>query len=408
MTLTITQIYERYSEIDFDRTISVKRMNPDGSYEASWQDLSILLSKYPSILRDSVDAISLKLPNNDYSAGTITSDNVTLNLRNERGQVSNEEDARSIFFGFIRHRSLLKIEDGFTDKFTDPDNPVAVTTETFLGFIDDTLSNSNFNNRESIVVTDLLTTLMKELTVADLGTPSFTDLESLVLVIMDRAHFTDFFTVVVGNINAGFNFTTFDLTQYEDGVTVLELFQDFSIDHSLSIVQGGVFFYKPFTPTSSTIYNFDTTPERKGKDFKDFNSGAKNVRDKLYWEGSNLSELDPDRIYNKSFTYDILGVTDGTNRTNFLAYIIDEVSPRKESFTFPVKFFPTIQILDKIGITREGFLPDDAWIIGNIRLGTSRFRRTIGSIKILGSDRWMVRGIKHDKKPRTWLTVQKV
>ena len=409
MTLTQIQIYERYSEIDFDRTIYIKRRNTDGTYESTWQDLEQITS-YPIVLKDTVEAITKRLPNDDYSAGTITVDNVTLKVRNDKGWVSNEDDSRSIFFGYTRHKSLVKIEDGFIDKYTDPDNPVAVVTETFLGFIDDTQSDSSFDNVEVIVVTDQLTTLLQELTIDDLGSISYTTLEDFVFAVMNRDHFKDFFTVSSGNINAGFNFAAFDHTQYDGGDNMLDVFQDFSIDHSVPIVQEGVFYYKAFVPSVSVLYNFDTTPERKGSKFKNFNSGAKQVRDKLYWEGTNISKLAADRLYNKEFKYDIKGVTGSVDRQAFLDWLIASggKADRKESFTFSVKFFPGAKILDKRGLLREGFLPEDAWVIGNIRLGTSRFKRAIGSIQIPASEEWMIRGIKHDKKLTTWLTVKKV
>ncbi|MHA1972976.1 MAG: hypothetical protein ACTSW1_08285 [Candidatus Hodarchaeales archaeon] len=407
MTLTIEQIYDRYAEPEFARTISIKRRNVDGSYEASYSDIKDL-TKYPVVTKDAVDQINISLPNNEYSSGTITSDNVTLKLKNERGQVSNEGTETSMFAGFIRHKSLVKIESGYVDKYTDPLNPVEVTEVVFEGFIDDSLSDSNFNNIETIVVTDLMTTLLKEITVSDVGAVGIDTLETVMLELMDRPPFTDFFTVGAGNINAGFDFTLVDISQYDDGETLLDVIQDLSVDHSVAHIVDGDFIYEPFDPSASLIYNFGTSPERKGNRFSNYKSGAVSVKDKLYWEGTALSELAANRVYNRPFTYDIKGITDATNRGNFLAYIIDEVSPRKRVFDMPVKFLPTLKLLDKIAVVREGFLPADAWIIGNIVLGTSKFKRAIGSIQIAGSDRWIIRAIRHDNELITWLTLQEI
>jgi len=89
MNLTLQQIWERYSEIDFIRTIEIKRRLPNGTYESSWQNVETLANRKINTL-EAVQDISIQVPNDTYSLGTVTVDNATLLFENPYGEMSNE------------------------------------------------------------------------------------------------------------------------------------------------------------------------------------------------------------------------------------------------------------------------------------------------------------------------------
>lgn len=408
MTLTVKQIYERYSVREFCRIIEVKRLNADGaSYESDWQNIEEL-SKL-KLLDKSVGSISKKIANNNYAFGIVSVGNVTLSLNSKNGQFDDENNTSSIFFGYTRHKSLIRIRDGFVDYYTDSNNPVNVYETVFEGFIDITSTGTKVddeNFKQNLVCIDLLSFLLKDYTISDMGTLSSTTLETLIYEILNRSEFTDFFTVSSGNINAGYDISSFDISQYEGQTQLFTLFEDFSIGHSFFYVKDNVFYYRA---TTSGLTNVITIGDKKLEKFANYNSGISNVFEKLYWEDEDSITFTASAIkYNRSKTINVKGCTDSTQRQSLLDNIGATSKIQRKEFTINIPYYMNIYVMDTVTIETPQIIPSDAFIWGLSKWGENKkWRKPLGADNIPNNASWLVKSVKHNQF-KTILILQEI
>lgn len=394
MTLTLLQIYNRFSEREYVRKIEVKRRNADGStYENDWQDVEALSGL--KLLDKAYKSISYKLPNSNYNFGIVTVGNTQVVLNSKNGQFDDETNSSSIFNGFLRHKSLLRIRDGYVDNFTDPDNPVDVLSTVFEGFIDDT-SNSTRVDKDNLIQTlqcvDLLSFLLKDNTIADMGVLTSTTLETLILEILDRSPFTDFFSVSSGNITAGYDINPFDVSQYEEQTQLYTLFENFSLGHSFFFVKDEVFFYQDVTASNSSSLEIG---KKKLIEFSSYGNGINNVFEKLFWQDSSESFAAVPNTFNRSKTIDITGATNTTQRQNLLNFIGGITKQKRIRFQLKIPYFPDVFILDEIVVQSPEIIPNDAFVWGVSKWGEARWRKGLKADNISSTDTWLVREVKH-------------
>lgn len=394
MTLTLLQIYDRFSEREFVRKIEIKRRNSDGStYESTFQDVEALSGL--RLLDNAVKNTSYKLPNSNYNFGIVTVGNTSVVLNSKNGQFDDETNSSSVFNGFLRHKSLVRVRDGYVDNFTDPDNPVNVLNTVFEGFIDDT-SNSTKVDKDNLIQTlqciDLLSFLLKDNTIADMGALSSTTLETLILEILDRAPFTDFFTVIAGNINAGYDINPFDVSQYEGQTQLYTLFENFSLGHSFFYVKDGVFNYQDVTEGNASSLVIDS---KKLIEFASYGNGVNNVFEKLFWEDSSESFTAVPNVYNRSKTLNVKGATNGTQRQNLLNFIGGITKQKRARFKAKIPYFPDVFILDEITVLSPEIIPSDAFVWDVSKWDEARWRESLGADNILSETNWLVREVKH-------------
>ena len=413
MTLTMQQIWERYSEIDFVRRVDVCRINTSGVYEndglgnLTWTDINTLVGSRITPL-DVCKDISKQIPDDTYSFGAVTIDNADLLFENPHGEVSDELNINSIFYGYIRHNSMVRIVDGYMDKYTAPTSPTLVTQTTFEGFIDDKQCETSFDDQETIVVVDKLVSLLQRYTKSDLGLSGiYYTSASLILTIMNRSEFTEFFTVNVGNINPGWTFPAFDMDQYEGQTQILTIMQDIALAHSLFYLDEGIFYFSAYQASATVDIDFSTSPERKIK-FKNYNSGAKRVFDRIYWETGNAEYNHPNRVLKEGMSFNIKGVTNVTDQQNYLNYIGPTLGTKKALFELTIPFLPTLKFLNRASVTREGIILPDSFLLDVSQLDVAQLVDPTGAIIINSSVNWIVRGIKHTKKLETILTLEKI
>ena len=407
MALTIEEIYNRYSEAGFVRKVEIRRRNQDGTtYEATWQDVETLSGL--KLLDKSVNNISYTLSNNSYNFGIVNVGNAKVTLNSKNGQFDDEFNSSSVFNGFLRHKSLIRIRDGYVDKYTDPANPVDVLTTVFEGFIDDA-SNSTKVDKDNLLQTlqcvDLLSFLLKENTIADIGTLTSTDLESLIFEILNRTTFTDFFTVSALNINAGYNITSFDISQYEEQTTLYSLFENFSIGHSFFFVKSGVFFYKEITDGNAINFTIDS---KKLIEFSNYNNGISNVFERLDWEDSTESFTASPNKYNRGKTINVKGATNTVQRQNLLNTIGNITKVQRKQIRLKIPYFMNIFILDTINIDSPEIIPEDAFVWAVSKWGEKRWRKALKADNISSSDNWLVRNIKHNDLITTIIVEQDI
>jgi hypothetical protein len=394
MTLTIQQIYERYSQREFKRVIEIKRRNEDGlTYESNWQNVEELSGL--KLLDKSVQNISYKLPNNNYNFGIVNVGNAQVSLNSKNGQFDDERNSGSIFNGFIRHKSLIRIREGYVDKYTDSSNSTDVLINVFQGFIDDT-SNSTKVDNDNLIQTlqciDMLSFLLKDNTISDIGTLTSTTLESLIYEILNRSQFTNFFTVNASNINAGYDINPFDVSQYEEQTTLYSLFENFSAGHSFFYVKDEIFYYQDITSTNTSSLSID---DKKIIEFASYGNGINNIFEVLYWEDSTESFVASPNNYNRSKTINVKGVTNTTQRQNLLNTIGGVTKQQRSRFKLKMPYFPDVFILDEITVQSPEIIPSDAFVWGVSKWGEARWRLPLKADNISSTDSWLVREVKH-------------
>ncbi len=395
MTLTLSQIYTRFSQREFARKIEVKRRNSDGlTYESNFQDVEKLGGL--KLLDNAVKNISSKLPNNNYSFGIVTIGNAQIVLNSKNGQFDDETNNASVFNGFLRHKSLIRVRDGYVDRFTDPNNPVEVLTTVFEGFIDET-SNSTRVDKDNLIQTlqcvDLLSFLLKSLTIADMGMLTKKQLLSeLILEILNRPEFTDFFTVSALNINPGYDVSQFDIDEYDGQTLLYTLFENFSIGHSFFFIKDCVFFYKKITDGDPISFVLDN---KKLIEFSNYDNGIQNVFERLSWEDSSESFTAVPNNFNKGKTINIKGATMGSQRQNLLNTIGGITKQRRRRFKTKIPYFPDIFVLDEITVQSPEIIPEGAFVWGVSKWGEARWKLSLGADNISTTDTWLVREINH-------------
>lgn len=412
MSLTYQQIWERYSHVEFIRRLYVKRLKTDGTYEDDWSEIS------QGLMKDgSVKAISRSLPNNSWQLGYVTVNNVSLEILSAFQEFAGESDPNSIFFGYIRHKSLIKVVDALIDKYTDPDNPVEATVTTFEGLLDATTAQTE-QGYEKITVLDYLS-ILKDINVSEL-TLAQTTMNALVYEIMNRAAFTKYINVSDSTdyINAGYNASSIDVTQYTG--SVLDMLQDLAKGHSIFYVDpdDGYFYFKPATPTSSVQYSFLETNSRK-IDISAWREGLDRQVTNWYWDEQDVdisAEADPAPVNQISNKFSISGVTDATQRQNLLNYLLTQTQYAKPYFKLSLPYFPSIKLLDRVSVQSFGSAPRDALRWGMFAWTSSettnpnvapRWRKPAG-IRISADDEWMVRAISHDANFKTTIELEKI
>ena len=125
---TYKSVWEKYSKVQLRREVFYKRLNADGTYEASFTKLSsIFVNATP------IDGLSRGISNTSWKFGAVTVGAAAFKVLNPYQNFSSEEFAGSIFSGFIRDRSQIKLIDYLHDPDLDA-NTDGITV--FQGVID--------------------------------------------------------------------------------------------------------------------------------------------------------------------------------------------------------------------------------------------------------------------------------
>jgi len=407
MTLTLQQIYERYSNREFARVVEIKRLNQDGvTYENDWQNVEDLSGL--KLLDKAVKSISSNIANSNYNFGIVTVKNLKISLLSKNGQFDDENNSTSVFNGFLRHGTLIRVRDGYIDKYSNPSAPQAVLNTVFEGFIDDTSSSTKVDDKnilQDFLCIDLLAFLLKKYTLADMGVLTSTTIDDLIFEILNRSEFTNFFTVSAANINAGYNATSFDVTQYENQTQLYTLFENISLGHSFFYVRDNVFYY---TNNSIGISNTLEIDYKKAIKLSFYTDGASNVFERLFWyDQPTITYTSPTIKYNKGKTINIEGITDNTQRQNLLDFVGAKLRIQRQEFKLTIPYYMNVNIMDTIFVKIPQIIPDDALIWGYPAWGQKRWRKAIQASNIASSGNWLVREVKHNAF-KTQLTLQQI
>lgn len=411
MSLTYKQIWERESHVEFRRRLYVKRLREDGSYEPTFQEISAGMMK-----EGSINSLSRSLPNNSWQFGRVIFSNVRLEILSAFQEFASENDANSIFSGYIRHLSIVKVVDALIDKYTDPENPVEASVTTFIGLLDSRTATTE-QGSETITALDFLTVL-DEINVNELNLTE-TTLSDLIYEIMNRSEFTKYFNVSDSTtyISPGYNATNIDVYQY-DG-SVLEMIEDLAKGHSIFFVDpdDNYFYFKAVEPTSSVQHSFLEMNNRK-LDISSYREGVDRQITHWYWEDTDpiISAVKtPAPINPRSSTFNIKGITNSTQRQNTLNKVLEKSKDAKPYFKLQLPYFPVVKLLDKVEVQSFGSAPRDAVRWGMFvytdkdtadPLTAPRWRKPAG-IRVSRDDKWIVRGISHDKTFKTTLELER-
>jgi len=402
MTLTILQLFSQYSELKWYRKVYIKRYLPEtDTFESDWHDISNYL------IDGSVEAVNRELPKDNYSFGKVIVSNCSLTVRNVYGEMSDEDNQNSVFYGYQRHNSQIRIVEGYIDDKTDPDNQVAIEAIVFEGIIDDFQAETTMDYKEKFIAKDKLS-ILDRYTMTNLGAISSTTIDTIVYEMMNRAIFSKYFTISASNISSGFDASNVDMSQYTGDETILEVLQNLALGHSIFYIDptDNNFYFKAITPTVAVQYEFKDILAKRIKIDK-YMTGADKVIEDWYWKDTNIVALTTVKKYYTSEAINIKGVTNTVQRTNLLTNIRDRNNTKKLHFDVIIPYFPIIKLLDRVSFERTGVIPDDAYLLDIGRLNIDKLREPVGAISLTTADEFYVRAIKHSKLTTT-IHVQKV
>jgi len=412
MALTFKEIWEQFSHVEFVRRLYLKRLKQDGTYEADFMEIS------QGLMKDgSVRSLSRSLPNSSWRFGYVTVSNVNLDILSAFQEFASENDPNSLFFGYVRNKSIIKVVDAFIDKYTDPDAPVEASVTTFEGLIDSRTATTQ-QGFETVTALDFLSVL-NDINVSEI-TLTETTMNALIYEIMNRSEFTQYFNVSNSTdyINAGYNASSIDTSVYTG--SILEMMQDLAKGHSIFYVDptDNYFYFKPAEPTSAVQYEFLEQNNRK-LDISNYREGVDRQITNWYWDDSSVSissEAFPAPVTKISESFKIDGITNNTQRQNLLDYLVTRTQDAKPYFRLQLPYFPVIKLLDKVVVQSFGSAPRDAVRWGMFIYTSSsttnpntapRWRKPAG-IRISSDNLWMVRSIQHDANLKTTVELEKI
>lgn len=397
MVLALNDLYERYSVRKLARKIEIKRLLPNGTYESDWQDVVALSGL--KLLEDSIPGINYALSDSSYNFGIVTVGNVTIKLNSKNGQFDNEDNSGSIFKNYIRHKSQVRIRDGYVDYYSsDSNGGIDVLTTVFQGFIDETSTSTKVDDNnllQNLQCIDTLSFLLKNYTIADVSPLTSTSLKNLIFEILNRPIFTNFFTVDITKIIPGVDILNLDISQYEAQTQLYTLFENLSVGHSYYYVRDNIFVYKKIDTagSSSTAITFGN---KKTIKFSAYSSGIEKIIEKIYWENDPSSVyISPTNKYNRTKTIEIKGVTDFAQRQLVLNAIGNITRFAKKEFTIEVPYCMFVNILDEIVVESPQIIPSDAFIWGISNWGQARWRRSLQADNIPATSSWLIVKINH-------------
>jgi hypothetical protein len=363
-------------------------------YEENWQDVT----KYTT---SSSLNVSRSFDFKSWEFGEVTQDNCNLKLINLHGEISDEDNPESLFSGYVRHYSKLKIEVVFNE---DEESKEIL----FLGLLDDRTATTEVESSQAVIENITAFSFTKILTdtkLSELGTLSATTINTAVYELLNRGIFTDYFTVNSANISAGVN-ATIDLSVYSASTSVLDVLKDIAKGHSAFYIDvNNNFIFKAIEPTESKQATFDYSPERKLKIY-DYSSGSERVIEKFYWdESSEKFEVEVPR-YNTSETISIDSVLNSSDRQSIINYLGAKFSQKASSFKVDLPLCPFLNIFDRVGIVSLGAI-GKSFILNISKLDVGVLENPIGAIIISDEKDYFVSEINHSGF-KTTITVQEI
>jgi len=391
--MSYDKTYNTYSGLSSNVRVEVKRINSNGTYELDWIDIAKLLPN-GYIANNSIQSIKTSLPQDSFSYGVLNIPSCTLKFISINGEFANELGVNSIFNGWVRHESLIRIFHGYKDPKTDTYDYI----ETYRGFIDEKSKNtkvSNDNTYQNLYIEDIFTYLLKKYTFSDITTTSII-LSDLLVELFDRPEFTDFLVVDVNNLNPGYDIQNIDYTEVEGQTQWITILQGLSTGHSYSYQKEGTLIYQSINLPNSNqnsdvglqvlelqdgtplLFQDGSTFNLQGTKSISFDSskimqfisdddGVNDVYEKLFWKDTAISFTSIQNLYNRSKTFDIGTITNNIDRENLLAEIGTRTSRAKKKFKLKIVLFTNINVLDRVIITAGDYISQDdfIWDLGN-------------------------------------------
>lgn len=383
-------IYKKYNALTSDVKIEIKRKNINGSYEENWVNLQRLIANQV-ITQDSIRAMSYKLPNSSFAFGIVRIPECTLRLLSIFGEFDKESNFNSIFYGYIRHETQVKISHGYLDYQTGNYEYL----EVYRGFINDESVNtkaSNQNAYQDLFIEDMFVYLLKKYTYSDFTITS-TTLEALVYELLNRSEFTDFLSIDVANIDAGYDVQNIDFTEIEGQTQWLTILQDLSIGHSYMYQKNSVIYYQRINSKLNVAKFF-------GKDkiisLEMSSSGIEEVYERLYWKDTGISYIAPNIQFNKSKTFEIESITNSTDRGNILATVGTRISTARKQFKVKIVLFTELYLLERVRIKAGDYELAGGliWNVGN--WDEENWASNLGASFTNESLFYMIREINHN------------
>ncbi|ACC98494.1 hypothetical protein Emin_0941 [Elusimicrobium minutum Pei191] len=387
---SILYIYGRDNFRGSISNISLKKLV---FYEENWLDVT----KYT--FKDSLSSVSDSIDTKSWEFGEVKQSNASLKFLNLHGEFSDEDNEESIFHGYQRHNSKVKIEVLFEGGSSDV---------LFNGLLDDRSAKTKVKGTQAIIENITAFSYSKtlsDITISELGTIGGATVNELVYNIMTRGFFTDLFTVDFANIKAGYN-AEVDYTVYEQGAKVSEVLKDLAKGHSIfGVDTDNNFYFKPVEPTEEVMIELGNYPERKIQ-VTDYESGSNRVIENFYWEESTEKfELAVPK-YKTNKQIKVSGITNSAYRQGLLNYLGVKFSKKLFAFSVDIPLCPFIKLLDRVKVQQIGAVNDNTFILNISKLDIGRLELPIGAIRASFDNDFVVYDFKHSGNKTSLIVIE--
>ena len=362
-------------------------------YENEWQDVTEYTNS------QTLSSITHSLDYKSWEFGEIKQDNASLKFSNQHGEMSDEDNENSIFFGgYIRHYSKIKIQCSFNKTNYDT---------IFEGLLDDRSASTSVESTQPVIENIsayAYTKLFSDVTLNEIGTLSGTNINTLVTEIVNRGYFTDYFNFDDDLISAGYN-AAIDVSEYDQSDTVMDVLSNLAQGHSVFYIDNdGYFNFKKIEANSGIKAVLDSAPERKIKVYE-YKTGSERIIEKFYWDESTEKYESGLNKYNTSEKINIAGVTSSEDRQAILNFLGAKFGVKRISCKIDLPLCPFLEVMDRIKIEHIG-ATYNCFILDKSQLDVGTLTPPISAIQINANTSFIVYEVKHNQKKTTILVLE--
>lgn len=273
-------------------SVYLKRRAADGTYDASWTDITDLVAGGGT-------AIDQALDSQDYDVGVVQFGNVTLQINNRDGRFCEPWDCRSLWAAYeTRHLSKIKIEGGYLD-----DDDAKIVEVAFNGLIED--RGTTTDESDNVTVKVLSREMVFGLVTVPAGSLSSGILASDALfTLCSRGEIVEHITVDAANINPANDITIDDPSAFDGKKLDTVLTELMLLTNSVMFVnQAGAMIVRDREHTRRVMLELRLRAANGLPDniyaLRNYNTGRQRTKNYWSWSGSTIVAKSSDYDLNK-------------------------------------------------------------------------------------------------------------
>lgn len=384
------------------RKCYIKRKSIAGVYETDWYRVDII---------DGVSqvktwgSVSLEIDAEQGRIGKFSLGNLTMAFRNDTGAFNNENDARSLWYGYLNRKyTKLKIECGYLDEDNTTEVGMAVVFEGVIDYV-----KTSDDQTASVRVLPY-TSILKAYDISDLSLTGKKSINTIVNAIMNQTKITDFIPYVASAAQENVDITDTSLItgNYWKVLTDLAL-----KSASIPLLNASAWTFTGRTASVSSVFDFEGRGYAANSDIiaiSSYDDGDTKTVIRWLVTGTNLEAITTDPVLLLKYLGNTETLTlDDVDTTPQKQGIIDELLALwqypKQVIEFKTRFFINqIKPTDRVTIRIKGqYTPENTLIWGGNAWGDGSVWGTrIGSIILDSQTPFMV--TKISKNISDWVT----